>query len=30
MSTVPEGTWVEVGRTVLETGQRAPGPIPPR
>lgn len=25
MSTVPEGTWVEVGRTVLETGQRAPG-----
>ena len=25
MSTVPEGTWVEVGRSVLEAGQRAPG-----
>ena len=25
MSTVPAGTWVEVGRTVLEAGDRAPG-----
>jgi hypothetical protein len=25
MSAVPAGTWVEVGRTVLEAGQRAPG-----
>ena len=25
MSTVPSGTWVEVGRTVLSAEQRAPG-----
>jgi 2-amino-4-ketopentanoate thiolase alpha subunit len=25
MSTIPAGTWVEVGRTVLSAEQRAPG-----
>ena len=25
MSTVPSGTWVELGRTVLEVEERAPG-----